>query len=262
MSRKRGSNRRRLSIESLEDRTLLSAISFSASRQLQWWNEAQLRCGGRLQRRWSARPGRGRLRQQRQRAAGQRRRHFPAAHNFAAGAFPNSVAVGDFNGDGKPDLALTNPSSGTVQRAAGQRRRQLPGCDRTSPRTGNTLPPWRWRTSMATASSTWPWRTTPAARQRALGQRRRHLSDAQDFAVGGDPDSVAVADFNGDGKPTCVATIDGNNVSVLLGNGDGTFQTAQDFTVGGGPDRGGRGGLQRRRQARPGRDELSCQATT
>src|SRR5947209_8305615 len=39
------------------------------------------------------------------------------------------------------------------------------------------------------------------------------------------PLSVAVADFNGDGKPDLAAMDQGNNnVSVLLGNGDGAFQ--------------------------------------
>ena len=33
---------------------------------------------------------------------------FRGAPTYAAGSFPSSVAVGDFNGDGKPDLAVAN----------------------------------------------------------------------------------------------------------------------------------------------------------
>ena len=33
---------------------------------------------------------------------------FAAATNFGAGTAPDSVAVGDFNGDGKQDLAVAN----------------------------------------------------------------------------------------------------------------------------------------------------------
>jgi hypothetical protein len=47
------------------------------------------------------------------------------------------------------------------------------------------------------------------------------------------PVSVAVADFNGDGFPDlAVANCLSNTVSVLLGNGDGTFQAATSYAVG------------------------------
>jgi len=39
---------------------------------------------------------------------------FQAAVNYAAGSNPWSVAVGDFNGDGKPDLAVANYGSNSV----------------------------------------------------------------------------------------------------------------------------------------------------
>jgi hypothetical protein len=44
---------------------------------------------------------------------------------------------------------------------------------------------------------------------------------------------MAIGDFNGDTVPdVAVANSPGNVVSVLLGNGDGTFQAAQTFAVG------------------------------
>ena len=60
---------------------------------------------------------------------------------------------------------------------------------------------------------------------------------------GSSPDSVAVADVNRDGKPDIVVAnlcnlpgcASGSNgaVGVLLGNGDGTFQTAVTYGTGG-----------------------------
>ena len=42
-------------------------------------------------------------------------------------------------------------------------------------------------------------------------------------------------DFNGDGRKDLVTSNRGSNdVSVLLGNGDGTFQAARSFPAGGG----------------------------
>jgi hypothetical protein len=80
---------------------------------------------------------------------------FGPQQAFATGTLPISVAVGDFNGDGKPDLAIANHFSGTVSVLL------------------NTTP------TGATTPSFAPQRT---------------------FATGGRPYSVAVGDFNGDGK--------------------------------------------------------------
>jgi len=47
----------------------------------------------------------------------------------------------------------------------------------------------------------------------------------RDFGAGSNPYSVAVGDFNGDGvQDLAVANINSANVSVLRGNGDGTFR--------------------------------------
>ena len=52
-------------------------------------------------------------------------------------------------------------------------------------------------------------------------------------AVGAGPFAVAAADLNGDGKLDLVtANQDSNDVSVLLGNGDGTFQAQRRFAAG------------------------------
>src|SRR5262249_53714998 len=50
------------------------------------------------------------------------------------------------------------------------------------------------------------------------------------------PTSVKTADLNGDGKMDVVtANFGSNDVSVLLGKGDGTFQGAQDYPAGNNP---------------------------
>ena len=57
------------------------------------------------------------------------------------------------------------------------------------------------------------------------------------FPAGADPRASAVGDFNRDGnKDLAVANSGSNDVSVLLGNGDGTFRPPVNFLVGGSPN--------------------------
>ena len=66
----------------------------------------------------------------------------------------------------------------------------------------------------------------------------------QEFAATA-PFYVSAGDVNGDGKPDIVTTNYGSNtVSVILGNGDGTFQARQDLATGTNPKRRRHRGLQ------------------
>src|SRR5436190_19424952 len=58
---------------------------------------------------------------------------------------------------------------------------------------------------------------------------------ADEFTVGLVPTSLVTADFNGDGKPD-IAVSDQDGVSVLLGKGGGTFQSAVNYRSGGRAD--------------------------
>jgi FG-GAP-like repeat len=76
-------------------------------------------------------------------------------------------------------------------------------------------------------------------------------------SAGTAPSALVAGDFNGDGRTDLAVANDGTiDVSVLLGNGDGTFQHQVRYAVGFEPDDLVAGGLHRRRPHRPGRRQL------
>ena len=159
--------------------------NFSASTNFVAGDGPLLSSGGRFQWRRQARPRRCQLWLLSSSVSillGDGAGNFSAPTNFAAGDNPLSVAVGDFNGDGKQDLAVANQLRQRVD-LVGRWRRQFQRSHKLS----------RWR-----------------------------------FPV-----SVAVGDFNGDGKQDlAVANGGSDNVSILLGDGTGSFSAATNFAGG------------------------------
>jgi FG-GAP-like repeat/FG-GAP repeat len=102
--------------------------------------------------------------------------------DYPVGNFPGSMAVGDFNGDGKLDLVVANENSDTV----------------------SVL----------------------------FGNGDGTFQAKVDYGTAGEPSSVAVGDFNGDGKPDLAVTNFGaSSVSVFLNSGTGTFPARSDLAV-------------------------------
>lgn len=72
-----------------------------------------------------------------------------------------------------------------------------------------------------------------AAYEGILANASLNFSPGTAYSVGIDPISVVVEDFDGDGKQDlATANFSSKNVSVMLGNGNGTFKTATNYGVG------------------------------
>jgi hypothetical protein len=143
-----------------------------------------------------------------------------------------TVAVGDFNGDGKPDLAVTNSSNNAVGILQGNG-------DGTFQPVGNYAVGSR-PLSVAVGDFNRDGRADLAVADAGsnsfrvlLGNGDGTFQTAGDFATGSSPQSVAVGDFNGDGRPDLAVTNHySDSVSVLPGNGDGTFGPAVNYPTG------------------------------
>jgi FG-GAP-like repeat/Abnormal spindle-like microcephaly-assoc'd, ASPM-SPD-2-Hydin/FG-GAP repeat len=152
---------------------------------------------------------------------------------LATGSSPLSVATGDFNGDGKLDLAVANSGSGNnvsilLGNGDGTFKPAVDygaGSGPYSVAVGDFNGDGKLDLVVANTNSN--------NVSILLGNGDGTFQPAVDYGVGSEPRAVAVGDFNGDGKlDLAVANTGSSNVSVLLGNGDGTFQPAFDFSTG------------------------------
>ncbi|WP_353851885.1 Calx-beta domain-containing protein [Microcystis sp. LE18-22.4A] len=151
------------------------------------------------------------------------------------GTRPISVTVGDFNGDGKSDLAVANHSSSNVSVLLGT------GTGSFGPATNFTVGISPRSVTVGDFNGDGKSDLATANRSSSnvsvlLGTGTGSFGTATNFTVGSSPHSVMVGDFNGDGKSDlATANRYGYNVSVLLGTGTGSFGTATNFSAGSSP---------------------------
>jgi hypothetical protein len=167
---------------------------------------------------------------------------FHPAGLFASGSYPVWADVGDFNGDGKPDVVTANysgnsvsilPGNGDGTFSAHNDLQMAPTPD--SVVTGDFNGDGKLDVAVANATGNLVGIVTLA-----LGNGDGTLRIGKKAAVGPLPESIASGDFNGDGKlDLAVANLQTgvNTVSLILGNGDGTFQPDQEFATADGPYR-------------------------
>jgi len=152
------------------------------------------------------------------------------------GNTPFSVTAADLNGDGNPDLVVPNQQSNDVSVLLGNGDGTFSG--------PTTYPVGDGPDDVASgdlngdgnldlvvANSGGGSETASILLGRGDGTFRRPT----DVEVGPNPNAVAVGDFNGDGVPDLafsLAFFSSGGISILLGNGDGSFGAPSETQVG------------------------------
>ena len=151
-----------------------------------------------------------------------------AATNFAVGANPYSVAVGDFNGDGKQDLAVANGGSNNVSILLGT------GAGSFGAATNFAVGTFPKSVTVGDFNSDGKQDLAVASIKNVsilLGNGAGSFGTATNFAIETDPVSISVGDFNSDSKQDLVVANFGDSkaISILFGNGAGSFGAATNF---------------------------------
>ena len=154
----------------------------------------------------------------------------PRMYQLGGGAY--SLAVGDFNGDGKPDLVAAT-EQGTVM---------LLGNGDGTFQPASTVPNVTRRGILVVVGDfNGDGKLDLAIAENAsccdvgiyLGNGNGTFQAGTTYILSGPPIFLVVGDFNGDGKlDLAVAVPKDHNVSILLGNGDGTLQHAVSYAAG------------------------------
>ena len=155
-----------------------------------------------------------------------------AISTYSTGESPFSVAIGDFNGDDNPDMAITNYDSYTVSIFLGNGTGSFSdktdfavGIRPTAVAVGDFNSDGKQ--DLVTANS------YSNSISVILGDGAGDFGAKTDFTVGTEPASVAIGDFNGDGKADLVVANDNSSrISILLGDGAGSFGTKTDYLLG------------------------------
>ncbi|MEZ2280071.1 MAG: FG-GAP-like repeat-containing protein, partial [Microcoleus sp.] len=174
---------------------------------------------------------------------------FATKVDFTTGNDSFSVSIGDFNSDGKPDLAVANQGGGNASILL------------NTTTTGATTPTFATKVDFTTGAGAisssigdfngdgksdlavanyGSGNTSILLNTTATGATTPTFATKVDFTTGTGARSVSIGDFNGDGKPDlAVASQGSNNASILLnttttGATTPTFATKVDFTTGAG----------------------------
>jgi hypothetical protein len=163
---------------------------------------------------------------------------FAAPQQYAVGTSAQAIALGDFNGDGVLDIAVSNTADGTVSVLLGNGDGTFEGAKNSSVGgrpTGLAVGDFNGDGLADIAVA------IPSAAGNVDGTVTILLSTgdgsfqpAQNTDAGLVPSSLAVGDFNGDGildLAVANSTASGT-LRILLGKGDGTFQAGPNYAVG------------------------------
>ncbi|WP_345122529.1 FG-GAP-like repeat-containing protein [Hymenobacter antarcticus] len=166
---------------------------------------------------------------------------FAAKVDFATGANPRSVSIGDVDGDGKPDLAVVNQgdntvsvlrNTGTVGTASFAAKVDFAtGSQPVSVSIGDVDGDGKPDLAVANLSS-----ATVSVLRNTGTVGTASFAAKVDFPTGTSPFSVSIGDVDGDGKPDlAVANLGSNTVSVLRNTGTAgtaSFAAKVDFATG------------------------------
>ena len=162
---------------------------------------------------------------------------FDAATNIPTGTNPRTVAIGNLDADANPDMAITNQGSGTVSILLGQGNGMFAAAAEPTISVGSS--PFGIAIGNldgdANADLVVGRLTNDVSVLRGDGDGTFTPASGSPIQLDADsvPQSVAIGNLDGGSVPDlAVVNRDDSDVSVLLGNGDGTFGAKTDYPTG------------------------------
>jgi hypothetical protein len=165
---------------------------------------------------------------------------FGAASRYPTGVVADSIAIGDLNGDGKPELAVANWGEDTVtvyvNRGAGRFKAGFAlatGKDPSDVTIGDL--DGDGSAELVVASTTIDRGGAQSLVSVFANNGDATFQDRIDYRPRRGSYAVAIGDLNRDRKPDLVSANRSDSISVFFNNGDGTFRPRVDARAGSGP---------------------------